>query len=638
MDMLLAMGIVLLVWSIYGMAFLGAGILVERAMGIAELDRPVRPLRLFFLGLALCIAFLQAWNFFLPISTWASLVFVAIGLTGFGLYGEPVIRIESAIRKRRGLLVVMLLWALWIANRAIGVPDAQDSGMYHFQVMRWANEFAVVPGLANLAGALALNHSSLLVTAMFNTGALSGLGEHFFNSLLLVVVGWQCLVALADLHAKADSPSVRALRLFWALLLPVLVFLALAKDASSPKTDLPTGLLILAMLSEMVALCAARSPGETRSRALGVAVLSSAAVCFKLSAAPIAFIAWCLAAIILVRRSRSAKAPWVRHGVLAVVASVLLVAPWMGRNVVMSGYPLYPSTAIVVPSDWTAPSAPTGELNHAIRAHTKGRLPGFTASKLEGTPLAPYAKLMTPPFENEFDAGAMNWIPSWFFALPFTMPIEFVLPMALLVMIGVCLVLVRNRMDPRAIDAMPMLPAVVPMLVGLGFWLVVAPDPRYGWPIAWGLLALMGAWLGVRRSAPIAQATAVRIAIALVIVSVPGVVYRAAVVKLMHNENPLAKVPFVMPASDGVLGFHPRPTRDLTIETTAWGLEVIVPDGEPLVVWDAPLPAVAWPWVDPYLMLREANDLSKGFKIVVPEGGDWEAVRPNITEPPFGVR
>ena len=48
---------------------------------------------------------------------------------------------------RRGTIVLLLLLALWIANRAIGPGNAEDSGLYHYRAIRWATAYPVVTGI-----------------------------------------------------------------------------------------------------------------------------------------------------------------------------------------------------------------------------------------------------------------------------------------------------------------------------------------------------------------------------------------------------------------------------------------------------------------------------------------------------------
>ena len=75
----------------------------------------------------------------------------------------------------------------------------------------------------------------------------------------------------------------------------------------------------------------------------------TAAVTFKITVAIVALAGWIIAVIQLYRARRF------RQLALAVSLSVVLIGSWLGRGVVLSGYPLYPVAALAAPVDWRVP-------------------------------------------------------------------------------------------------------------------------------------------------------------------------------------------------------------------------------------------------------------------------------------------
>ena len=57
-----------------------------------------------------------------------------------------------------------------LANRAIGPPLNIDSGRYHFESMRWAASYPIVPGLGTLRRQFSLNSAYFLYVAMLDVG------------------------------------------------------------------------------------------------------------------------------------------------------------------------------------------------------------------------------------------------------------------------------------------------------------------------------------------------------------------------------------------------------------------------------------------------------------------------------------
>ena len=106
----------------------------------------------------------------------------------------------------------------------------------------------------------------------------------------------------------------------------------------------------------------------------------------------------------------------------------------MGRNVVLSGYPLYPSLAMAIDVEWRVPETHITLLREAITDHTKGGLPLFISQRLERTPLRFMSGLIQPPFDGREGVEGLNWIRPWFFALPFAAPVRVTFPAALAVL------------------------------------------------------------------------------------------------------------------------------------------------------------------------------------------------------------
>ncbi len=653
-NMALAMALVLLTWAAWLAALCGMGLFVQRAMGrsLASASRDPefeshmgeRVLLAIWMGLASLVALAHLWNYLWPINSPLLGVAFAFGAVGLALDGRAALQtMASGVRGSRGVALASVALVVWLANRAMGPGNAHDSGFYHFNVVRWANEHAVVPGLANLGSHLGLNSSSLLLSALFNTGPWAGRGHHVYSGLLLAMLAITSFWGFASLRTQAITGGSRAPRVvgaYWVVLLVPCVMMGVSKDASTPKTDLAPGLALFAAGGWLIALLRREGlagSSDPRDRAMVyvfVAAMSAAAVCFKLSAGVVAAVMWLVATLVFVRglgraSQGEARALTVRPVALAVVVSTLLVGPWMGRNLIMSGYPLYPSTALGLPDswiDWKTPREPMLEIAQAVNKHPKGELPMFLYGALKDSPLRWYAPLLKPSFEDHLQIKGWEWLRPWFFALPFTSAIEIVMPLGLAAAVGAWLVLARRRAPKSVADGPRWLGVwLVPVLIGLAAWFVMAPGPRFGYPMAWMLIAGLAA-LAAERTLAIhperSRSLATRLALAVAALCLPVLVHRAAMVWKIEGQregtSALRQVPFVWPGLDR--GFHPTPTRELELFVTRWGLGVWVPEGwnkgrGPRVVWDSPLPAVAWPDPDPDLRLRREGNLSAGFKI-----------------------
>lgn len=654
MNMALAMALVLLTWTVWLAALVGLGLLVQRAMGRSlalTIKEPggeslsgERVVLGLWMGLAALVAIVQLWNYIAPVNSPLLGVVFAFGAIGLGLDGRAAFgTVASGVRGSRGVALASMAMLVWLANRSTGPGNAHDSGFYHFNVVRWANEHPVVPGLANLGSHLGLNSSSLLLSALFNTGPWAGRGHHVYSGLLLAMLAITSFWGFARLRAQASGDGKVAPRVtpaYWVVLLVPCVMMGVSKDASSPKTDLAPGLALFAAAGWLIGLLRREGlagSGDPRDRAMVyvfIAALSASAVCFKLSAGVVAAVTWLVATLVFARGPRAAAPSEVRLTVwrpvaLAMAISTLLVGSWMGRNLIMSGYPLYPSTALGLPDswiDWKTPREPMLEIAQAVNKHPKGELPVFLYGALKDSPLRWYAPLIKPAFEDHLQIKGWEWLRPWFFALPFTSAIEIVMPLGLAAVVVAWLVWTRRR-TPTIAASNPRWLGVwlVPVLIGLVAWFVMSPGPRFGYPMAWMVIAGLAALVAERTLAihpERSRLLANRLALAVAVLCVPVLVHRAAMVWKIEGQregtSAVRQVPFVWPGPDR--GFHATPTRELELFTTRWGLGVWVPEGwnkgkGPRVVWDCPLPSVAWPDPDPDLRLRREGDLSAGFRI-----------------------
>src|SRR5204863_7475062 len=123
---------------------------------------------LFWTGLALVILFLQVWHLFLPVDWKASLTVVVVGLSGLIPKTKDDLLRLRALNRPRLIFFGAVPVALWLANVSLRAPWNYDSGLYHFQMIRWLNEYAIVPGLGNLEPRLAFNQSYFLYPALLN--------------------------------------------------------------------------------------------------------------------------------------------------------------------------------------------------------------------------------------------------------------------------------------------------------------------------------------------------------------------------------------------------------------------------------------------------------------------------------------
>ncbi|MEX2545557.1 MAG: hypothetical protein WD316_10570 [Phycisphaeraceae bacterium] len=653
LELISAMAIVLSTWALWIATLIGWGLIVRRALGGRgrwgwpgwwggiegdELHT------CFWLGFASVVALLQLWHLARPIDHLAMTLVLAVGIVGVIAHGRVLAR---ALTPTPAVAATLALVALWLANRAIGPGDAHDSGLYHYATLQWQAAYPIVPGLANLMPTLALNHAGLLYATLLDLGPWHERAQHFVNgSLLLPVVARVAVAAQRLVRARSPRP---ALDVYYIILIPMLAGVAFSKAISSPTTDPAIGLVSFVVIAELLRLAMSTDWPQPRLRfaVVSITALCALLVCLKLSAAILALGLWIVAVALYLRRSSTpatAASPTsartrVATLALVVIVSTLLVGPWMARNVILSGYAMYPSTVIAPPVDWRLPEDRLQPLTDAIHMHVKGGLALWISERVQSTPLAWYGDLIDPPYTSRDQIEGWEWVRPWAIALPVSSFVQVVLPAGVALVAGVVglVGVLRRWRGRRTGDDEPPRPGIlraatgplVVIAVALVAWFLLGPGPRYAWPMTWPLAAIVTAAAVVataRRSPPAAdhtdavasgdlpghaisrRAAVATIAFALALV-LPVYAYRAGVEWVQRDEPPWALL-VQGPGDDD--GFHRIPEIEYDTFTTRHGLTLATPVAG-VRCWRGPLLCAAWLPLESDLRLRRPGELRYGF-------------------------
>ncbi len=219
-----------------------------------------------------------------------------------------------------------------------------DTDGYHVQAIRWIEDYGVVKGIGNLYNRLAYNSAFMCLQALFSWRFLFGVSMHAMN-------GYLCcgffLIVLYDLLFAGQKSYI--LTFFRIMIMVYIVYPSNLYDISSPNSDMMTMLFVGFILYKWVSLLE-----EKEKNALPYALLSVIAVftiSLKLSAAILPLLA-IKPAIMLVKEKR-----WKDIAVL-IGMGILVIAPFLIRNVIISGYLLYPYSGIdLFNVDWKMPAS-----------------------------------------------------------------------------------------------------------------------------------------------------------------------------------------------------------------------------------------------------------------------------------------
>jgi len=343
--------------------------------------------------------------------------------------------VEPVLWRVVAVFLCFVLTLLWTTQS----PGQYDTGLYHAQAIRWVEDYGVVPGLGNLHMRLAYNSAFMSLQALFSLGWLVGQSLHSLN-------GFFCLAALVYVFSTVRLWGENSLRVSDLLKCVMVIYVVQKRyDIASSGTDMETMLLILYIFVKW-------SEFQEKKCRDGVlygwlCLVSVYAATVKLSAASTALLA--LYPLYLFIKDRNGKAI-LTH----VAAGLAVLVPWLIRNVIISGYLVYPWAGLdLFHPDWKMDPAVLAGDSEDIRMFARG---------LQSA--------------AEYDYSLVGWVPRWFLSQSVGDRMVLIVGIACIPVILYLLVMSFHRKE----YALAALLAVG--MVNLVFWFFNAPLMRYGSP------------------------------------------------------------------------------------------------------------------------------------------------------------
>ncbi len=355
------------------------------------------------------------------------------------------------------LRVLFILFVFIIAYISYEPSSHHDDGLYYSQSIKWLQEYGTVKGIANLNSRMGFNSSWFILQA--NCG-FRFLNLGLFNDLNGLIFLYMLIYSLGGINRLIKgntslSNIVRAL-----FFLPLLIFHRGATDdvilyninfITSASVDVPVCMLLWLIF---LLFLEAEEPGSPsfNFRHLLIIFYSTWLVTMKIAAVPVLTLSFFIIVRLVVNRK-------IKHVAYILPACLLLVTPWIVRNVLVSGYLLFPFSALdILHVDWKVPLIRVIRHEIDIKETTVG-LP----TEAQKIPM-------------------LKWIPIWFAKLTFTQMVSLVL--CAVNTIVFCLVgawqLVRGNSGFFKKYFSRIL-FIVTAVAGILFWLDKAPDFRFGY-------------------------------------------------------------------------------------------------------------------------------------------------------------
>ncbi|GHS91623.1 hypothetical protein FACS1894139_12400 [Planctomycetales bacterium] len=341
---------------IFGLLLTGAGALFIRAFGATEQNRTEQnrteqnrtrnPFLYWIIGFVATGIIATAATLVAPLNGMALIIFTAVGLCGLPLvYRDYRSRLARCDRVGKIIFAgVAALLVIYVASKSAFYYVywlGYDTALYHAQIVRWYNEYGAVCGVGNLHSRLAFNSSYLSFAALLDNWIFDARSAWLMPALIFSG-GF-----LYFLHEWFFARKTE-IRLYAAGVI-IYWFYAAMSVGPSLYYDEPVHLLNAVVVLEAYYLLNRRDRVAEKSTDMAqLLLLAVGAFTIKpIGAVSLIFTGGLV--LFLLLRERANRRLWA----IAVLPAAVALGIWTARNLITSGYPLYPLPILAMPFDWT---------------------------------------------------------------------------------------------------------------------------------------------------------------------------------------------------------------------------------------------------------------------------------------------
>jgi hypothetical protein len=332
-----------------------------------------------------------------------------------------------------------------------------DTLGYHAQTMQWIEKYKAVPGLVHLHVRFGYQGLWFVDCALFDFSFTGKQGITFLNS---TVLSWFLLFIISRIDQNFFKPGKKIYGLCWIGLLALSLwsYTQVRLTAASASPDFIATVFVLTIIYILLARGASRLQANDW---LLAALLSIVSVTIKLSVAPMLVIAFMALLFFMVRRK-------LRTFLFCIVTGVLALSAFMARNIITSGYVIFPSTAIDVANvDWKYSVDRTEQEKNYITAYAKKQ--GVVTKEEIDT-------------VNNMSDG--EWLPGWW---KNRSAADKLILLVFFISLIASIIFIKKIIGEGSIALL----ILVTMVGGVIFWLLNAPDPRFGFGFILGFIGMV---------------------------------------------------------------------------------------------------------------------------------------------------
>ncbi|MCR8637171.1 hypothetical protein BEN44_01005 [Leptospira interrogans serovar Ricardi] len=415
--------------------FISFGILAEKILKVKFqfTDRAL-------VGLSVTNTLVSLVSLFLPITILVLFIFLSFCFVFLYFERKNLKLLTFGLIHKNIIVIITFPFLLSALVFSLNPPFAYDSGLYHIQSIKWIQEYSVVPGLANLHGRFGFNPN------IFTIFALTSLKEIFKQEIFSVNFVIYSILVLHSINRIYKILKQEGFTNSF-LLHSIVLFLILEQfmSLSSPTPDLISIVLPLYILTNLPKNENGIHSKLNLENYFSSIILSVYTISVKLATIPLCI----LILLLIIRYKFDGKK-------LLIVISIifLILLPWLIRNVILSGYLIYPFSAIdIFNFDWKVP------LNAVVSE--KLSITGWARNPGEGYKEAAQMKFW-------------EWFPIWWNTISKLNRLFIVISFLSPIFIFIYSLFKKIKIDFQTFAIL------FTSWIGVIFWILLAPDIRFG--------------------------------------------------------------------------------------------------------------------------------------------------------------
>ncbi len=359
----------------------------------------------------------------------------------------------------RVLFLVVWLVVLLINS---GPTIMDDTESYHIQSIKWIQEYGTVPGLVNLHERYGFNSSWFSSIALFCFSNKFSGGFTLLNSVLSVWLSYWLISKFDLLQKENNIPSTLAI--LFCFIVCLLVWPLIRGNSATTNYDFITTFAVLVLFTELILSKEKDIPISTECIIWPAYLFTVRIINFPL------FLLTLFGVIFLIRQKKY------RTIFPSILCCILLIVPFIVRNVIVTGFPFYPATTF----DWfNVDWKPDPRLTKTLLEYIKY-----------------FNRVATTYLDIEqTKALGSGWIPSWFRYLFIFDKAIMILGLAGLVLTGLKLAITPTKYNRKLILALTI------SFAWLICWFLIAPDPRFVYGVLlWGIFLFFYEFISVLKN------------------------------------------------------------------------------------------------------------------------------------------